>query len=83
MADSKLIAILASGRAFAVRIESEQQSLESALNDLTGRTGGGAQPEGWTKKKWLDTEEGFRIRRKAIVAFVIGRKEGEWAVADS
>jgi hypothetical protein len=80
MADVKLIAVLSSGRTFALRLE-EGMTPEQALADLTG-TGGGLHV-GSMRPEWFDTEERFRIRRDAIIALVVGHKQGEWAVADS
>jgi hypothetical protein len=77
--EAKLLALVG-GRAFTVRIEGNE-SPDDALRDLTGRSGGGAKPTPWAQNDWLDTEEGFRIRRDAVVAYVVGHKEGEWAEA--
>ena len=81
MADTKLIAIIASGRSFTLRLPTNEMP-DHALDFLTGRQhkGDPVKPTslGW---EWLDTEEGFRIRRDAIVALVVVEKQGECAVA--
>lgn len=79
MAEKELIAIVGSGRPFSLRLP-ENETAEQALLALTGRSGG-AQPQPMWRAEWLETEEGFYIRRDAIVAYVAGHKEGEWAVA--
>lgn len=74
--DRKLIAIVASGRAFALELsDSDRGNLDLALEGMIAG-------KGTLGAAWLPTEEGFRIRRDAVVALVVGRKEGEWAVAD-
>lgn len=79
MDQGKLIAVLASGRTFTVQIPSNESPTE-ALGFLTERGNRGGQPA-WAQWEWLDTEERFRIRRDAVVAYCVGHKEGEWAVA--
>ena len=83
MAAVKLIAFVG-GRAFALRL-SPATELVPALDWLTWR--GRSRPNEPAPDKalgtaWLDTEEGFRIRSDAVTAFVIGHKQGEWAVAE-
>jgi hypothetical protein len=78
--DGELIAVLESGRTFTVQIPGNE-SPDEALNVLSGRIARGAPVPAWAQWPWLDTEERFRIRRDAIVALVVGHKEGEWAVA--
>lgn len=73
--EAKLIAILTSGRAFALELsDRDRGNLDVALENVKkGRES--------LHSEWLHTEEGFHIRRDAIVALVIGEKQGEWAVA--
>lgn len=81
MADKKLIAVLQGGRAFALVLP-QAQTPEQALAELTGHPAGGGQPDPFWRPDWLETEERFHIRKDAVVAYVVGRKEGEWAVAE-
>jgi hypothetical protein len=79
---AKLIA-LAGGRAFTLRVAANTD-LQSALHWLTWQDRGRRNepaPDHALEQAWLDTEEGFRIRAEAVTAFVIGEKQGEWAVA--
>lgn len=73
--DAHLIAILSSGRTFALELaDTERGNLDAALENVKD----GKPP---FRSDWLRTQEGFHIRRSAIVALVIGEKQGEWAVA--
>ncbi|MGH8932309.1 MAG: hypothetical protein ACRDZO_17235 [Egibacteraceae bacterium] len=72
--DAKLIAML-SGRAFTLELgEADRGNLDVALANVS-------EGKGSFRSGWLRTEEGFHVRRHAIVALVIGEKQGEWAVA--
>lgn len=82
MADSRLIALVG-GRAFTLRL-SPASDLSLALDWLTGRDRerpNEPAPDEALEETSLDTEEGFRVRADAVTAFVIGEKQGEWAVA--
>lgn len=75
-----LIAI-AGGRAFRVKL-AQTTSLTAALEYVTKPgEGRGGFPDTALAGDWLETHEGFRVRRAAVDAYVIGHKQGEWAVA--
>jgi len=85
MVDSPNVIALIGGRAFTLRL-SPATDLSAAFDWLTWRDRGRRNepaPDHALENTWLDTEEGFRIRADAVTAFVIGHKQGEWAVADS
>lgn len=85
MTNSPKLIALVGGRAFVVSLSSATD-LSVALDWLTWRDRGRRNepaPDSALEKSWLDTEEGFRIRADAVTAFVIGEKQGEWAVAAS
>jgi len=75
---------LAGGRAFTIRL-SPDTDIGAALDWLTFRRRARPNepaPESSLAWPWLDTVEGFRIRGDSVTAYVIGRKEGEWAIAE-
>ncbi len=74
--EPKLFAIISSGRPFALELSDvERGNLNQALESVKS----GKPPY---RAEWLRTEEGFEIRRDAIAALVVGRKQGEWVIAD-